>query len=392
MPLRPVGARQLTRRRYGQGVWGSDGRYVNTAATDTTFWGSFQPIARQLQREYGGERDRATHIVYARTDIRGSSASGGPLADRVIVSSGNESGTYEVESAKPYDPYAPIPHYEASLTLYNENDPGDVLISSTSAEQALQLIRSICKTTCTLADNQVVIQQDKMPRPNLPYIACLVDTWDEALQATDSQQYRNADTVEVTGGTTGDIYIVESGGGSATITREPGDTDTDIASAIATALMASGTVEAISSNSTVTIIRLVETLDTQISGSGPMDMTVDAVPATVQQGLRRGRINIRGYGTATNSWLERVRAYLASPAALQAFSEAGFSLASSGTVVPETVDLGTGYELRYACSVDVRYMLTLVGQAGTEAEQFLVDGTANSSGAQPVLPFTIEVP
>ena len=387
-----LGSRPLTKLRYGQGSWDSTGRYVNTSATSTAFLGSFQPINTKLQRERGGERRAATHIIYTYEELRGSLPQGGPLADRVTVPSGPDAGTYEVESCRPYDTWAPIPHYEAGVVLYNEPDPTDPMLSATVAEKALQFCRTLIKAACNLTDSQCVVQQDKAPRPDLPYLAVLIDSYDEGLQAADSQAYRNADTVTVTGGTTGSTYTITCAGTQVTVTREAGDTNADVAAALASALYDTGDVETQVSNAVVTIIPLSVALDTVLSGTGTMTLDESALPATVGSGFRRSRLSLWGYGESSRPWIERVRMYLSQPDAITAILAGGFSVAPAGDIVVETVDLGTAYELRYSCALDIRYVLNTVGQAGIEAENVLVTGTASSSGVVSGLPFTVEYP
>jgi len=388
MIVLPLGARPLTRYRYGMGTWNSTGRYVNTSATSTSIIGSFQPISTKLQRENGGERRKATHIIYTFSELRGSLPDGGPLADRVNVPSGPDNGIYEVESCKPFDLWSPIPHYEAQVVLYNEPDPEDPLLAVTVAEKALQLCRTLIKDACSLTDAQCVVQQDKAPRPNLPYLAVLIDSYDEGLQAADSQAYRNADTVTVTGGTTGSTYIISCSGANVTVTRALGATNADVAVAIGEALDDTGEVETEVNGAVVTIMPLATALDTVVGGTGTMTLAENALPSTVVSGLRRSRLSLWGYGTTSRPWLERARAYLASPDGVETFGTAGFAIAPAGDIVTETVDLGTAFEPRYACALDIRYVLNTVGQAGSQVEKVLVTGTASSSGELSGLPFT----
>ena len=168
----PLGHRPLSRQRFDVGSWDSTGRYVNPDPTVTDFRGSFQPISRNLQRESGGERDQATHTVYALVEFQVSNPQGGPVADNVVVPTGALAGTYQIVKTYPYDEYAPLPHYEADVIRLNESDPVGAYQSSTVAEKLLQTCRTIIKASgipTPYTDAQVVVQQaSPMPRPSLP--------------------------------------------------------------------------------------------------------------------------------------------------------------------------------------------------------------------------------
>lgn len=387
--MMPVGARPLTRRRFDPGSWDTTGRYVNGPSTDTAFYGSFQPISRRNQREVGGERTAATHTVYTvpGLDLRPSQQDGGWLADRIIVASGPLAGVYEVESAQPYDEFAPLPHYEADLTRYNEPDPA--YTAPSTAETALQCLRSVCKAANNLTNAQIVVQLDKQPRPPLPYLAALVDASDAQVQATDSAQQVPASLVTVTGGAEGDLYTVDAAGQSLTYTRTADDTDATVAAAIAALANATGVLESAASGASFFLVALVGTLDTEVSG--PLSLDPTPAPATVQVGLRTGSLNLHGYGNAARPWMERARSYLASPAGLALQSASGVTIQLAGEIVTEQVDLGTGYEQRCTCSFTLSYQLRLVAQSGIEAEHVIVAGFVNPSGTDG-LPFLSETP
>lgn len=390
MPVLPVGARPLTRRRYAAGTWNSSGRYVNGAATDTTFWGSYQPIKTDLQREPGGERRKATHVLSALTDLQVSLPNGGPVADQVIVPSGPDAGTFQVESVQAADAWSPIPHTEADVYRLNENDPADPNQAVTVAEVILQTVRTLIKAANNLDDAQVVVQQaSPMPRPPLPYLAVLVDTMDQQEQPVDSAAQTQADVVTVTGGAEGDVYQIDAAGESATYTRTDTDTDDDVAAALASALNATGQIESESTGAALSLVSLVAPLETAVSG--PLGLAADVAPAYVVRGLRSGTISLWGYGNASRPWIERARAYLASPAALRTLIAGGVTVMPAGDIVVETVDLGTGYEPRYASPLALSYTLQTVAQLGTFADSILVAGSAASSGGSG-LPFQVEVP
>jgi hypothetical protein len=389
----PVGARQLIRRRFAAGTWDSTGRYVNGAATDTTFWGSYQPINTNLQRERGGERRKATHVLSSTIALQVSLPEGGPLADRIVVPSTNgtpDYGVFEVESVQPADAWSPIPHYEADIYRYNEPDPADPNQAVTVAEIILQTCRAMAKAACTLTDAQVVVQLDKAPRPPLPYLAMLVDTMDQQEGAFDSAAQTMSDLVTVTGGAEGDTYQIDAAGESVVYTRTDTDTDGDVASQLAALLNATGQIESIAADTSLSLVSLILPLNTAISGTGSMDLATDHAPATVNRGLRSGTLSLYGYGNSARPWMERVRSYLYSPAAAQTMIAGGVTVLSAGDIVTEQVDLGTGYEPRYTCALSLSYTLQTVAQLATYAEHILVAGSAASSGGSG-LPFQVEV-
>lgn len=390
MPVLPVGARPLTRRRYAAGSWNSSGRYVNGAATDTTFWGSYQPIKTDLQREPGGERRKATHVLSALTDLQVSLPNGGPVADQVIVPSGPDAGTFQVESVQAADAWSPIPHYEADIYRLNEADPVGPDLSTTVAERLLQACRALIKASnipTPFTDSQVVVQEaSPMPRPALPYLAVIVDTHDQVVQATDSQAPTWADLLTVTGGTEGDTYTVAWDAESVVYTRTDTDTNADVATALCAALIGTGTFETEQAGASFALTPVVGA--PVVSVDGPLSIQTHALPATVQQGLRASTLSLLGYGTDSRPWIERARAYLASPAGLAIQRTQGVAVQAAGDIVPETVDLGTGYELRYSCVLTLSYSLWSVAQTGLEATTILVGGSVSSSNGQPALPFT----
>ena len=389
MPVLPVGARPLTRRRYAAGTWNSSGRYVNGAATDTTFWGSYQPIKTDLQRERGGERRKATHVLSSLTDLQVTLPNGGPVADQVVVSSGPDAGIFQVESVQPADAWSPIPHYEADIFRLNETDPADPNQAVTVAEIILQTVRTLLKAANNLTDAQVVVQQaSPMPRPALPYLAVLVDTMDQQEQAVDSAAQTSADLITVTGGTEGDTYQIDAAGESVTYTRLDTDTADDVATELAALLNATGQIESESTGPVLSLVSLVAPLETAVDG--PLSLAADAAPASVVRGLRSGTISLWGYGNASRPWIERGRAYLASPAGVDQQIAGGVTVAPAGDIVVETVDLGTGYESRYASPLRLSYTLQTVAQLAIYAEKVLVAGSVASSGGSG-LPFQVEV-
>ena len=387
----PVGARRLTRRSFAVGTWSSSGRYVNGAATDTTFWGSYQAVSTNLQREPGGERRKATHVLSSTVALQVTLPNGGPIADRVIVPSGPDAGTFEVATVQPADAWSPIPHYEADIYRLNEVDPGDPNLATTVAEIILQTVRTLAKSANNLTDAQVVVQQaSPMPRPPLPYLAVLVDTMDEQRQVVDSPHGTYADAITVTGGTTGSTYQIDAAGETVVYTRLLADTNTTVATALASLLTATGTIQSTAIGAILTLVAYRGTLATATSGTGTMSLTARYAPATVMTGLRNGTISLWGYGELSRPWLETLRSYLASPDAIPVLVDGGVTILPTGDTVVETVDLGTGYEDRYSSPLQISYTLQTVAQLAIYAEKVLVAGSASSSGGSG-LPFTVSV-
>jgi len=388
--LPPVGARPLTRQRFAVGTWDSTGRYDNPAPVESAFYGSFQPIARKLQRESGGERDNATHWCSALVNFQVSNPDGGPVADNIVVPTGTFAGTYQVVEVKPFDEFAPLTHHEVKVIEANEPDPVSPNLATTVPEKLLQTCRTMIKATgipTPYTDAQVVVQQaSPMPRPPLPYLAVIVDSYDETVQATDSQQFTWSDMLTITGGAEGDEYQILWGvSDSVSYTRLLADTDTDVATALCAAMIATGDFETEQAGPVFALTALIDA--GTVSVTGLIDLQTHALPATIQSGLRVSTLSLWGYGTDSRPWIERVRAWLASPAGLAAQSAGGVAVAPAGDVVQESVDLGTGYEDRYSCVLTLSYSLQSVAQTGLEATTILVSGSVSSSGAS-ALPFT----
>jgi hypothetical protein len=393
MMLLPVGARPLIRQRFAVGTWSSSGRYVNPAPTELAFRGSFQPIARKLQREPGGERNNATHWCSALIDFRTSDANGGPVGDNIVVPTGSFAGTYQVVSVKPFDEFAPLTHYEVSVIENNEANPADPLQSVTVAEIILQTCRTLIKASgfpVALTDAQVVVKEaSPMPRPPLPYLAVLVDIFDQTIQATDSQQATWADLLAVTGGTDGDTYTVTwDTTNSVTYTRATSDTNADVAAALCSNLGATGVFETEQSGAVFTLTAVKGAPVVTKSGTGTMTLQTHALPATVQQGFRSASLTIEGYGDASRDWMQRARQYPASPDGLATQIAQGVAVAPAGDTVTVSTDLGTAYEPRYTCAFTLAYSLQSVAQTGLKATTILVGGSVTSSDGQPALPFT----
>ena len=118
-----LGAVTITRRRYGAGSRGSDGRWVEGSSSDTSITASVQPgDAEDLALLPEGERTRRAIRVYTDTELRTSSPQDGYRSDRLVVSglTGIDDGTYQVQHVKPY--YALLGHHRAIAVRVQEGE------------------------------------------------------------------------------------------------------------------------------------------------------------------------------------------------------------------------------------------------------------------------------
>jgi hypothetical protein len=195
--------------------------------------------------------------------------------------------------------------------------------------------------------------------------------------------------VTVTGGAEGDVYQIDASGESVSYTRLDTDTNADVAAALASLLNATGTIESEADGAALSLVGLIAPLATVLDGDGPMSLSANFAPASVVRGLRSGTISLWGYGASSRPWIERARAYTASPDGLDQQIAGGVTVALAGDIVVESVDLGTGYEDRYSAPLRLSYTLATVAQLAIYAEKVLVAGSVSSSGSSG-LPFQVE--
>lgn len=87
MTLPLLGAATVTRRRTAAGSWGSDGRFVDGATTDTAIRASVQSLrGREVERLPAGARASDWRVVYTDPNVlRVASPADSVAGDRVLV-------------------------------------------------------------------------------------------------------------------------------------------------------------------------------------------------------------------------------------------------------------------------------------------------------------------
>ena len=112
-----LGKEDLTRKRFGVGVWGSDG--TNTAAVASTipFRGSVQPVPGNLLETLSeAERRRGAHVIYTKTSLKTGDQNTQVPADQVTrVVDGSQ---WEVRIAQPWPKM--LKHFEVVIVRLKE--------------------------------------------------------------------------------------------------------------------------------------------------------------------------------------------------------------------------------------------------------------------------------
>lgn len=117
-----LGATTITRRSVAAGSRGSDGRWSDGAATDTSITASVQPAqGEDLQILPEGLRTLRAIKVYTAAELQPGDQQGGTSPDQLIISglTGIDDGTYEVQTVSPY--YALLAHHKALAVLVQES-------------------------------------------------------------------------------------------------------------------------------------------------------------------------------------------------------------------------------------------------------------------------------
>lgn len=379
--MRILGSHSFTRRRFAAGSRGSDGRYVAGASTDTTLQGSIQPDGRVQATGEFGERTGAQWRVLTTSELRPVDQAAGTLADRVVW----DGVVFEVREEKQWT--AVLPHHTCKIVQWQEQDPGPL---PEPDESILQGVRSFFKAVLGITDAQIIPTNDKGPRPPLPYLTVNTDKADE-LDGQDSHVSTQADTLEVTGGTTGDTYSFTVYDETISYVRLAGDTDAEVAAALLVEVLATPGLTGSVEGEILALISLTGVALDTVVVSGALTLDAGAIPAETVDGLRTADIGIAGYGEVTVGWMTQALASLKLYTGITACRAAGIAIRVDGAASDAAAMMDTQIEQRWSRSLAVDYGLRGAGQTLTPLATIVLAGVLQSRTQGTNLSLDLEV-
>jgi len=205
-----------------------------------------------------------------------------------------------------------------------------------------------------LSDAQVILANTKGPRPPLPYLTVRMIAVDLPIGVDELLPALGA-TLSVTGGVEDDIYTVTVNTIVVAYTRGAGLTDAETAAELATAIEDAVAVV----STTVTdeaIVVAVDRGELAISTADPnLDLVLDDVPVVGVGGQRRATLEVQGFGTGSDAWLERMAARLPTPAILAIHDAAGLSVRPLGGMSDLAALIDTSIEPRFLREFEITY-------------------------------------
>ncbi len=264
--------------------------------------------------------------------------------------------------------------------------------STTSVdERIIQAIRAWLKAAAArggLTDAQVVVADDKGPRPPKPYLTVNVTTLGSAI-GVDERADRLADTIVIGNGAAGAVYAITVGGTAISYTRLADDTNSTVAAAIVDLINAVDHHFAEASGATITASTAhgdlaISTADAKIT------LTADAVPVVTFLGQRRASVSVQGFGSETSEWLERAAMRLQIPSVQTALDAAGLSVLTRGGITDVARLLDTEIEPRFLREFEVFYALRTDPASVTPLEQVVTTVTLEDVEDDPD-PYTVTI-
>ena len=256
--------------------------------------------------------------------------------------------------------------------------------STTSVdERIIQAIRAWLKAAAArggLTDAQVVVADDKGPRPPKPYLTVNVTTLGSAI-GVDERADRLADTIVIGNGAAGAVYAITVGGTAISYTRLADDTNSTVAAAIVDLINAVDHHFAEASGATITAS----------TAHGDLAIiTADAVPVVTFLGQRRASVSVQGFGSETSEWLERAAMRLQIPSVQTALDAAGLSVLTRGGITDVARLLDTEIEPRFLREFEVFYALRTDPASVTPLEQVVTTVTLEDVEDDPD-PYTVTI-
>ena len=213
------------------------------------------------------------------------------------------------------------------------------------------------------------------PRPTLPYATVLFTGFDIPYTAQDEQVQGTADSVTISGGTTGTVYSVAVGAQTASYTRLATDTAASTASALAALLGALDDVVASASGSTILL--------TPSGGTvvGANLVLVEDLAYYLVRGQRRAVASIQAFGGEASNCLQRAMLGLGLPSVQAVLSSYRFWVTPKTGVRNMSRLLDTGNEQRALLEVDCQYVILSDLEAALSAALVAGDFTFRRSSA-----------
>ena len=214
----------------------------------------------------------------------------------------------------------------------------------------------LCGSSAGLSDAQVIPSKDSGPRPPLPYITVNVTSSDMMI-GEDEPVVFLADVVTVTGGTTSDVYVVTVDGIDATHTRGAGESDSDVAAALAAASAATGDFIVAESAGSLFWVASLRGTAVAVAGSANLSVETAEQPLVGVMCQRSATISVQAHGAGAGAWLERAVQKLALPAASDLLDAAGLTVIALGGRQDVGVLIDTSIEPRVLREFEVGYAL-----------------------------------
>lgn len=228
---------------------------------------------------------------------------------------------------------------------------------SAAAELVLQGVREWLKLSgarAGLTDEQVIPGDDKGPRPPAPYLTVKVIS-SETPVGEDEPVVFLGDEVLVGAGAEGDVYEITVNEVDVEYTRAEGESDAQVATALAAAIEASGAwVVSAAVGTTVWVAALTGELVCETADS---KLTLDE-EVVVFQGMllqRAATVSVQGFGTTAGAWMARAVEQLAQPAVMTLLDDAGLSISAIGGNGDASAFLDTSVEPRFLREFEVAY-------------------------------------
>lgn len=112
-----LGKEDLSRKRFGVGVWGADGKNTAAVASTLPFRGSVQPVPGNLLETLSeAERQRGAQVIYTKTSLKTLDQLTQIPAD--IVTRVVDGSQWEVRTAQPWPKL--LSHFEVVVVRLKE--------------------------------------------------------------------------------------------------------------------------------------------------------------------------------------------------------------------------------------------------------------------------------
>ena len=229
----------------------------------------------------------------------------------------------------------------------------------TATEAALQLMRSCIRQGYGLTAAQVIVAEERGPRPDLPYLTVRVNTSNvpigEGLEVIQSPLYR----ATVALAAAGTVYTITIGTDAYAYTSTADDTDDTIALALA-ALILDVDAGLVAATDGADVLIYAEHEDITVTGGAHITVTTDTTVELYREGVY-ATITVQGFGTGASAWLEGLPGVLARADVTALQDAAHMDLDVSGGLLNVAALLDTAYEPRWAREFQASYTVAHLG-------------------------------